>query len=145
MTSGRASGCRKGPPPSDLPRFAAQRPCVACQLDAMDQKTKNRAVRCFLLGAIGRDDDHLPRYTEITRLFGGIPLGVRNLLDPVAEECAQHTPEFPDITVLAVASDGFPGTFKHFGKVKRGDESEAAWRAELQRVREFSWPAVWSW
>jgi hypothetical protein len=51
----------------------------------------------------------------------------------------------PDITVLAVARDGFPGTFKHYGKVKPGEDSETAWRKELQRVREQDWPEVWTW
>lgn len=105
----------------------------------MDLKVDVLALRYFLLGALRRDDVHLPTYTELARLFGGIPQGQGRLLNALAEECEGRGE--PDLTCLVVGANRLPSKFEG-QPVERGSDAEQRWRTALTALRSFDWPKL---
>ena len=95
------------------------------------------AVRTFLVEAASGSMDPLPTYGDVARTYGGIARGVAPVLNSVARGCALA--DEPDLSALVVdASTGLAGSFGGV-PVEKGATSEARWRAELDRIRQYPW------
>jgi hypothetical protein len=66
----------------------------------MDLTQRNFAVRCFLLGAMGRDERNLPTYGDLHQVFGGGYQNQGRFLETIYEDCSAH--DEPDLTVVVV-------------------------------------------
>ncbi len=103
----------------------------------MELSLRNFAVRCYLIGAIGRAEARLPTYGDLHRAFGGGYQNQGRFLEAIYRDCLAHAE--PDLTVLVVGSDTrLPSRFEH----KQFDptpDAIARWRAAIRPVHAHSW------
>lgn len=110
--------------------------CHSCELETMEQNVKDLAVRCFLLGALPREQSELPTYGDLAKLFGGVPNGQGPLLERLANQCAERRE--PDLTVLVVNKNGLPSRFER-RNFDRDPQTVKRWRAAVRRAQKFPW------
>lgn len=97
-------------------------------------------ARLYLIRvASGDERAPLPTYGDVAASYGGIARAVGPVLNSIARDCEQAGD--PDLSALVVdKSTCLPGTFDG-QPVEAGSPQEAAWRAELAKIRRHSWDA----
>jgi hypothetical protein len=98
---------------------------------------RNFAVRCYLMGAIGRDEARLPTYGDLHHGFGGGYQNRGRFLETIHQHCVAH--DEPDLTVLVVSSSTrLPSRFQQKG-FESTPEAIARWHAAVRDVRAHAW------
>lgn len=98
------------------------------------------AVRSFLISVRDRPEADMPRYGEVAAVYGGIARAVAPVLNSVARDCARAgEPDLPALVVLA--DTGLPGRLNGQVLDPQSPTARAGWRAELERIRRYPWPA----
>lgn len=99
------------------------------------------ATRAFLISVRHRPDSEMPRYGEVAEVYGGIARAVAPVLNAVARDCAAAGE--PDLSALVVlANTGLPGRLNGEVLDPQDPQARVSWQAELQRVRDHTWPRV---
>jgi hypothetical protein len=103
----------------------------------MDLSPRNFAIRCYLIGVVGRDQARLPTYGDLHHAFGGGYQSQGRFLESIFEDCVAH--HEPDLTVLVVNADTrFPSRFEH-KPFDPTPETVGRWHSAIRRVQEHSW------
>ena len=106
--------------------------------DRIQQQAAGRGDRAsILIGAAQRVPPNLPTYGEMAATYGGIARGAGPVLNSIKRGC--DTAREPDLSALVVdLATGLPGMFRG-QPVDAHEETDARWRDELQRIRNWDW------